>query len=66
LWTRRKLSVPARDARRVAFLIARKIGRSGFRGSHMFQRAAERISPIASTRWAALGERLARLGNGTA
>lgn len=47
LWVRRKLGVPAAEARGVSFLVARKIARHGFPGAHMFEKAWK-----AQERWA--------------
>lgn len=64
-WVTRKLGIAdERRARSVAFLIARKIGRRGTSGAAMFFQAAQRLAPIAQTRWEALGARLARLLGG--
>ncbi|HET7276134.1 MAG TPA: hypothetical protein VFI91_13275 [Longimicrobiaceae bacterium] len=42
LWVRRKLGVQnVNEARSVAYLIARKIGREGTEGAHMFRYAAQ-------------------------
>lgn len=61
LWVVRKLGISdARQARSVAFLVARKIGRVGTTGASMFFQATQRLEPIARERFQALGERLAR------
>ncbi len=39
LWAIRKLGVADKEAKSVAFLIARKIAKKGFEGAHMFQKA---------------------------
>lgn len=40
-WARRKLGVSERESHRVAFLVARKIGRLGTEGAFMFKHAFE-------------------------
>lgn len=61
LWVVRKLGIAdKKEARSVAFLVARKIGRIGTTGAAMFFNAAQRLEPIARERFRALGERLAR------
>lgn len=40
-WAQHKLGVPAKDADRVGFLIARKISKQGTQGAFMFTRAFE-------------------------
>ena len=46
LWAQRKLGVSGKVARSVGFVIARSIGKKGFKGAHMFRKAWER-----SERW---------------
>jgi hypothetical protein len=41
-WVIQKLGVPEKDARGVAFLVARKISRVGTKGHHMFSRALDK------------------------
>jgi len=61
LWVVRKLGIrDAKQARAVAFVIARKIGRVGTGGAAMFFKASQRLEPIAQARWQALGQRIAR------
>jgi len=64
LWVRRKLGVTGREALRVTFLVARKIGRAGSPGAGMFFKAFVRLGSIADARFAALEVRLARIANG--
>lgn len=60
LWVTRKLGISdARQARAVAYLIARKIGRVGTSGAAMFFKATQRLAPIVEARMRALGERIA-------
>ena len=40
-WARKKFGVPKREARRIAYLVARKIGREGTQGAFMFKKAFE-------------------------
>lgn len=61
LWVVRKLGVSPAQARSVAFLVARKIGRRGTDGAHMFQRAATALVPVAQQRFQALQERILRV-----
>ncbi len=63
-WVTRKLSVSPGQARRVAFLVSRKIGARGYRGYHMFERGARQLVPIAQQRFTDLGELLGRLLGG--
>jgi hypothetical protein len=44
-WVRRKMGVSGRDVRRVAFLVARRIGRRGTKGAHMFERGFKASVP---------------------
>jgi hypothetical protein len=64
LWVARKLSVPTSQVARVAFLVARKIGRGGTEGAHMFDRAAKALEPVAANRFQALAERIGRVLRG--
>jgi hypothetical protein len=64
LWATRKLGVSSKDSMRVAFLIARKIGRRGYDGAHMFRNAAQLLAPVAQNRFEALGERILRVLRG--
>ncbi len=60
-WVTRKLGITdERQARGIAFVIARKIARVGSPGAGMFFKAWQRLLPIAEQRWQALGERLRR------
>lgn len=64
LWVQRKLAVPLGQVAHVAFLIGRRIGRAGYRGHHMFERAAQQLEPIARARAEALAARVtARIGS---
>lgn len=63
LWVQKKLGVPAEEAPRVAFLVARKIRRRGFPGAHMFERALAEGRGVIDQVWRTVGERIAaRLG----
>lgn len=42
-WVRAKLGIPEREARGVAFLVARKISRVGTEGAHMFGRGFDAV-----------------------
>ena len=64
LWVVRKLGVSVVGASRVAFLVARKIGRQGTAGAHMFERAAQALGPVAANSVQALGEKLSRVLRG--
>jgi hypothetical protein len=64
LWVVRKLHVAPSQAARVAFLVARKIGRSGYPGARMFERAAQALLPAAQNRLQALQERILRILRG--
>lgn len=44
-WVRVKLGVGEKEARGVAFLVARKISRTGTKGAHMFERALSSVEP---------------------
>jgi hypothetical protein len=57
-WVTRKLQVAPGEARHVAFLVSRKIGRRGYAGYHMFERAGQQLVVIAQQRFAQLEERL--------
>jgi len=50
LWVRRKLGI-SDGAEQVAFLIARKIGRKGFKGRWMFREAAKIVRPQINQLW---------------
>ena len=43
LWAQRKLGVSGKEARSVGFVIARSIGKKGFKGARMFERAWNRL-----------------------
>jgi len=58
LWLTRKIHVPAKDLTRATFLVARKIGRSGSPGAHMFEQAAAQLGPIVQQRFQALVDRI--------
>ncbi len=58
LWVSRKLQLSGPRARSVAFLVARKIGRTGTEGKHMFQQAVQRLQPIMQQRFEALAQRI--------
>lgn len=64
LWVTRKLHVTGDQASRVAFLIARSIGRKGIPGKHVFERAAQNLVPVAQARFEALQERILRVLRG--
>jgi hypothetical protein len=64
LWVIRKLGISSLQARQVAFLVARAIGRRGTKGQHMFERAAQQLLPIAASRFQALEERIVRILRG--
>lgn len=67
LWTRRKLGLSGSGAVHAAFLIARKIARRGTQGAFMFQRAYQRLRPVAQQQFEACAARItARLGGGPA
>lgn len=60
LWVVRKLGIrDRRQARAVAFVIARKIGRVGYEGAFMFRQAVTRLEPLAQQRLPRLGSRIA-------
>lgn len=59
LWVRRKLGVPADRARGVAFAVAWKIARKGFKGAKMFQRAHDEGLGLVRRIWDQVGERIA-------
>lgn len=66
-WVARRLGVPPARVAAVAFLVARKIGRVGSAGYHMFQRAAQRLQPLVEQKVAELAARIGRgLGGGSA
>jgi hypothetical protein len=64
LWVRRKLGVPEKQVRSVAFLIARKIAQRGTSGHAMAFKALERAEPKIQARFraglAAIAQRLGR------
>lgn len=64
LWVVRKLGVNQKNAREVAFLVARKIGRRGWEGKHPFERAAKQLLPVARQRFESLQARIGRLLQG--
>lgn len=45
LWVRRKLGISGLEARRVAFVVARAIGKRGTRGAFMFKKGFEQVRP---------------------
>lgn len=63
LWVRRKLQVPEKMVRSVAFLVARKISRRGTSGAAMAYRAVQQATPGIQARFAAgLAAVVQRLG----
>lgn len=64
LWVRRKLGVPAAEARSVSFLVARKIARRGFPGAHMFEKAWKAHERWAMSELQTIASRVARRVNG--
>ena len=59
LWVVRKLGVPAgREARSVAFVIARAIGRHGTKGAHMFEEGFDAAEPIIVQIWEGLPDKV--------
>lgn len=44
-WVRAKLDVPDDEVRSVAFLVARSIGKKGFKGADMFAKAFNELEP---------------------
>lgn len=62
LWARRKLGVDDREANSIGFLIARKIGREGITGLHMFSGGLEdargRLDQIVQRNMAMLAQAL--------
>lgn len=46
LWVTRKLGIGGLEARRVAYVIARAIGRRGTKGAFMFKKGFEQMTPI--------------------
>ncbi len=65
LWARRKLGVSDKEARSVGFLIARKIGREGFEGAHMFERTLNELEPWIMEQLAGIAGRVTRrVGSG--
>ena len=61
LWLQRRVGVRGPDLRSAAFLVARKIGRSGTVGARMFERTAVELRPIVQNRFAALAARIGEL-----
>lgn len=63
-WVRTKLGVASdKQARGIAFLIARKIARQGTKGAHVFDEALERLTPQLERIFGAAQARIAsRLG----
>lgn len=62
-WVKVKLGVPEKDARSVAFLVARKISRVGTKGAFMFRRALEQQEAALQRIFeAAAGRIAARIG----
>jgi hypothetical protein len=63
-WVRRKLQVPEKLVRSVAFLVARKISRRGTSGAAMAYRAVQQATPAIQARFraglAAITEKLSR------
>ena len=64
LWVTRKLGVGPDEAKSVAFLVARKIGREGTKGYLMFEQAFNRAVPYFERQADEVGERIAREANG--
>jgi hypothetical protein len=64
LWVRRKLQVPEKMVRSVAFLVARKISRRGTSGAAMAHKTVQQATPAIQARFraglAAIIERLGR------
>ena len=45
LWVRRKLGISGTEARQVAYVVARAIGKRGTRGAYMFKQGFEQVRP---------------------
>uniref|UniRef100_A0A6M3K6A5 Tail protein n=1 Tax=viral metagenome TaxID=1070528 RepID=A0A6M3K6A5_9ZZZZ len=58
LWAQRKLGVNVEDARSVGFVIARSIGKKGFKGAHMFRKAWEQLERWAQTELQSIVDRV--------
>ena len=58
LWVRRKLGISGNEARSVAFLIARKIGREGTEGAFMFEKGFEAGKAPVERLWTGLPARV--------
>jgi hypothetical protein len=60
-WVRTKLGITnEKEARGVAFLVARKIAREGTKGAHAFESVLERMRPQLERIFAAAQERIAK------
>lgn len=46
LWVEKVMGVPEEDIKQVAFLVARSIGRKGFKGQFMFKQGVEKAKPV--------------------
>ncbi len=57
-WVRVKLGVPEKEARSVAFLVARKIARTGTEGAFMFTNTFRRLEPAVQAIFARARDRI--------
>ena len=59
-WIEMKMGVPEEQARRLEFVIRRKIGQKGFPGAHMFEKALTQGWPILNKIFDEAGFRIAK------
>ena len=65
LWAIRKLGVSAEEAKGIGFVIARKIGKEGFEGAHMFDKTMKELDAWIMEQLNAIPQRVnERIGSG--
>ena len=58
IWAMEKFKISEKEAKRVAYLVARKIRRDGTKGVHMFSKTAERLHPYMEKAFAKARDRI--------
>ena len=58
LWAIRKLGVSPEEAKGIGFVIARKIGKEGFEGAHMFEKTMKELDPWIMEQLNSIAERV--------
>jgi len=58
LWAMEKFGISEKEAKRIGYVIARKIRMKGTKGVHMFSKTAERLHPYMETAFARARDRI--------